>query len=121
MIQSFSARDARRLALAIGLCLLAFLFAVEAKLAWYSPSSGPLGAIQSAKARPADAPDEVPYAVSSLPLASAQTALLLAAFATTGLIKAQLCWASRVEPRAQLIFAVIFSSPERFFRPPPAR
>jgi hypothetical protein len=38
------------------LCLLAALFAIEAKLAWYAPASAPITQISSAKLQPTDPP-----------------------------------------------------------------
>ncbi len=42
-----------RAPLALGLCLLAFLFTIEAKTAWYGPSVGLGGSVRAAKAQPA--------------------------------------------------------------------
>jgi hypothetical protein len=56
MSGTFAARiPLRRATLAIALGLLAILFAVEAKTAWYSPF-GVCGDVRSAKAIPADTP-----------------------------------------------------------------
>lgn len=43
-----------RLALACSLCLLSIAFAMEAKIAWYGPLSGPGSEVRAAKAMPAD-------------------------------------------------------------------
>lgn len=53
------------------LCLLAVLFAIEAKLAWYAPDGNPTAQISAAKLQAADAPRLVAQV-----LASSQTALL---------------------------------------------
>jgi len=46
----------RRTPLALGLCLLAFLFAIEAKTAWYGPAVGLGSSVRAAKAQPAATP-----------------------------------------------------------------
>jgi hypothetical protein len=51
----------RRASLAFGLCLLAFLFAVEAKTAWYGPAAGFGGIVRAAKAQPVTSPEVVEH------------------------------------------------------------
>jgi hypothetical protein len=67
-------RATRRVTLALGLCLLAVIFALEAKTAWYGPANGPGIDVRAAKARPADLPqvidDGVPVPISVPPLLS---------------------------------------------------
>src|ERR1035441_8487219 len=63
MAGSSASRNFRRIALACGLCLLAFGFAMEAKTAWYSAAGGSGSEIASAKARPADLPEVVAHGV----------------------------------------------------------
>jgi hypothetical protein len=53
----------RRAPLALGLCLLAFLFAIEAKTAWYSTAAGFGGNIRAAKAQPMTSPEVVEHGV----------------------------------------------------------
>jgi hypothetical protein len=53
----------RRAPLALGLCLLAFLFAIEAKTAWYGPSAGFGGTVRAAKAQPVASPEVVEHGV----------------------------------------------------------
>src|SRR5579863_8253090 len=53
----------RRAPLAFGLCLLAFLFALEAKTAWYGPAAGFGGSVRAAKAQPATSPEVVDHGV----------------------------------------------------------
>ncbi|MGB8030262.1 MAG: hypothetical protein WCF30_11415 [Terracidiphilus sp.] len=53
----------RRAPLAFGLCLLAFLFAIEAKTAWYGPAAGFGGSIRAAKAQPMTSPEVVEHGV----------------------------------------------------------
>jgi hypothetical protein len=53
----------RRAPLALGLCLLAFLFAIEAKTAWYGPAAGFGGSVRAAKAQPVASPEVVEHGV----------------------------------------------------------
>jgi len=53
----------RRAPLAFGLCLLAFLFAIEAKTAWYGPAAGFGGSVRAAKAQPVTSPEVVEHGV----------------------------------------------------------
>ncbi len=53
----------RRAPLAFGLCLLAFLFAIEAKTAWYGPAAGFGGSVRAAKAQPMASPEVVEHGV----------------------------------------------------------
>jgi hypothetical protein len=50
------------------LCLLAAAFAIEAKLAWYSPASSPVAEISASKLHPADAPKLIAQALSAPPV-----------------------------------------------------
>jgi hypothetical protein len=103
------------------LCLLVALFAVEAKIAWFSPAGSASAQISFAKARPAEPPRMLSKRfVSPVPPAHdfAGTAMLLAvawlllASATIGL--------HRVFPaRAQVCVSPAFTA-SLFFRPPPA-
>ena len=43
------------------LCLLATAFAVEAKIAWYGPFTGPGSEVRAAKALPSDVPSVTDY------------------------------------------------------------
>jgi hypothetical protein len=57
MGKCFAARRTfQRIVPALGLCILAFLFAFEAKLAWYSPPRDPGSQVAAAKALRADSP-----------------------------------------------------------------
>lgn len=53
----------RRAPLALGLCLLAFLFAIEAKTAWYGPAVGFGSSVRAAKAQPEATPRVVEHGV----------------------------------------------------------
>jgi|SRR6185437_2046329 len=47
-------RHSRVTALGIALCLLAAVFAIEAKVAWFSPAGSPSAQISASKLQPAD-------------------------------------------------------------------
>ena len=53
----------RRTPLALGLSLLAILFAIEAKTAWYGPATGFGGIVRAAKAQPVTSPEVVEHGV----------------------------------------------------------
>jgi len=102
----------------IALCLLAVLFAIEAKLAWYGSDSGPASQISASKLQPADAPRLVAQAIASselIPHLSGTTA-----FVSLTLIIGVARWALR--PVEALPVQSSFSgfSTHLFFRPPPA-
>ena len=110
----------RRVPVAICLCLLAFLFAVEAKTAWYGPKAGPGSDVRAAKALPSNAPRAVDHGVPALDPVRPQAA--------SGVISAQSFaepWAVRPLNRRQVfglhpaVFKAAFFSPQLFFRPPP--
>ena len=110
----------KRNTLAFALCLLAVLFAVEAKFAWYSPANNSVAGIQSEKARPADLPALVSQGFPdrssvSLPptlaLFVAVTAIAWpVAFFLPGLAFDLSCLP---------VCAATYFSPGLFFRPPP--
>ena len=121
MIQVPISNHLRRSALAMGLCLLAFLFALEAKFAWYGPSNGPLTSIQSAKARPADLPELVSHGASTHFDAPLQFALVhLSEFVTPVLVKAASFCRLDLASKRRSLSATTYFSPGLFFRPPPA-
>src|ERR1700693_272133 len=62
------------------LCLLAALFAIEAKVAWFGPYGSPTAQISSAKLQPPDAPKiAAPIDAPSFPIAwLPQVAVILA-------------------------------------------
>ena len=110
----------RRAPLALGLCLLAFLFAIEAKAAWYGPAAGFGGNVRAAKAQPVSSPKVVEHGVPApdpahpnvafAPLPEIKTAMF------AGLLARAL---SEVLPIEHLhIFAAGFSFANHF-RPPP--
>lgn len=117
-----TSRSFKRTALALGLCLLAFGFAMEAKLACYSPAGGSDNDIVAAKARPADQPEVVSRGVHAPnPVHSQTLFVFLAALTAASLWKADaLLGHSSVYSRLSVSSAAYFS-PNLFFRPPPIR
>lgn len=111
----------RRNTLALGLCLLAVLFALEAKTAWYGPANGPRGDIQSQKALPADLPALVPHGVSTLPPITFSLSLIfLSSIAAIAWINAHFLPGADVDFHHIPVSAAPYFSPALFFRPPPA-
>src|SRR5579862_895134 len=121
MIQALISNHLRRSALTVGLCLLAVLFALEAKFAWYGPANGPLTTIQSAKARPADLPELVSHGASAHPASPLQFALVyLSVLVTAVLVKSESFCRLELASKRQSLSATTYFSPGLFFRPPPA-
>jgi hypothetical protein len=58
-------RHSRVTALGIVLCLLAAVFAIEAKVAWFSPAGSPSAQISSSKLQSADATRQSAYTVGN--------------------------------------------------------
>lgn len=107
--------------LALGLCLLAVLFALEAKTAWYGPTNGLCADIQSQKARPAKLPAVVSHGVSALPPATLPLALiLLASLAGIARTVADFLPGIGIDFNCIPVSAACYFSPGLFFRPPPA-
>jgi hypothetical protein len=106
------------LKIGVVLCLLAALFAIEAKLAWYAPDNAPASQISASKLLAADAPRIAALAVaSSLAAQLFWPAILLLsmAFPVAPIAFARLTAAHLPKPPS-------FSfSPSLFFRPPPIR
>src|ERR1700739_3463214 len=117
----FASPQMRHKTLALGLCLLAVLFALEAKTAWYGPTHGPSGDIQSQKALPADSPAEVSHGVSTLPTAAFPLALIfIASVAAIAWTHADFLRGVDVDFNHIPVSAAPYFSPGLFFRPPPA-
>jgi len=117
-----TSRAFRRTALALGLCLLAFGFAMEAKLACYSSAGGSGSDIVAAKARPVDLPEVVSHGVHLPgPVYSRMLVVLLAALTSPSLSKVDFL---RIHDSVYNCLSVSFAayfSPNLFFRPPPVR
>lgn len=115
-----------RVLLACSLCLLAFAFAMEAKIAWYGPALGPARDIRAAKALPADTPalavqrahlsDPIAQP-TSLPWLPAFAALLLAA---VGYLAAAEVSAAHLASDPVPVSGRSHFSALLYFRPPPA-
>jgi len=111
----------RRVPLAFALCLLAFLFALEAKTAMYGPENGPGSDVRAAKALPAVTPKLVKYRILSPDPLHPH-----AAFATLSSATAVVPQAAHLPHRTGVLrdhlslFTAAYLSPPHFFRPPPA-
>jgi hypothetical protein len=117
----FLIRHSRLTALGILLCVLAALFAVEAKIGWFSPAGSANAQISYAKARPAEPPKAPASRLAPSPSIAdpfAQTALLVAAVLSLAALAMQ---ATLLFPRAPRLSASQGLSVSLFFRPPPAR
>ena len=117
-----TSRTFRRTALALGLCLLAFGFAMEAKLACYSPAGGSGSDIVAAKARPNDLPEVVAHGVPALdPVRSQILVGFLAALTVSFLWKADALPGRNIVYGCLSVSSAAYFSPYLFFRPPPVR
>lgn len=121
MARLFASPKIRRNTLASVLCLLAVLFALEAKTAWYGPANGPGSEVRSQKARPADLPALVAHgdstqAPSTLPMAL----VLLACFPVMVWMEANSLRGIGLDFNSIPVSAAPYFSPSLFFRPPPA-
>ena len=102
--------------LGILLCLLAALFAVEAKLAWFGPEGSPTAQISSAKLQPADAPKALAQShVPSIPFALFRqfAAILVLLSITCPLVLIATPVRASIDPGSPGFFSSLF------FRPPP--
>ena len=118
---SAASLSTRRTPFALGLCLLAFLFAVEAKTAWYGPVTGPGDPVRAEKALPADAPkvDElgVPAPSFTHPQIAFAALVAIADALLPGTLASAIDEALHSRPP---VFSAAYFSPPNFFRPPPA-
>lgn len=112
----------RRTPLALGLCLLAFLFAIEAKTAWYGPPVGFGSNVRAAKAQPVAAPEVVEHGVAAPDPAHPHTSFAVLPLISVAL--SSLCLS--VQARSEILisrlpqYAVAGFSFSNRFRPPPA-
>lgn len=110
----------RRAPFAIGLCLLAMLFAFEAKTAWYGPVAGPGSEVRAAKELPVITPELVEHGVSSPdpehPTEAFAALLSSATFRSPRLKAFEL---HEIQSSRQPFFSLAHLSPPLFFRPPP--
>lgn|GEM_PF-6035124 len=118
-VSRYSIAQRRQLTvLGLALCLLAALFAIEAKLTWYQFGGNAPTHISSSKLQTADAPRRVAQAIASwkplvhLPEVATILALVL--------MIAALRFAPPAQPEP-VRFVIAQFSPHLFFRPPPTR
>jgi hypothetical protein len=99
------------------LCLLAAVFAIEAKCAWYGPEGSPMVQVSAAKLQPADAPRIIAQVLSPaiLPVFPEASVLVALALMTT-VAHITPAWARRTAK----VSALPSFSPFLFFRPPPS-
>jgi hypothetical protein len=107
--------------LALGLCLLAALFALEAKTAWYWAANGPGVDISSQKAFPADLPTVVcRQSPSQLPNILPLAMLLLTSMGAIAWKGKGFLRGIDVDFNHVPVSSAPYFSPSLFFRPPPA-
>jgi hypothetical protein len=110
----------RRTLPAFCLCLLAFVFAVEAKTAWYGPAAGIGSNISAAKARPAATPKLVQHHIPTIDPAHPQNlAASLLSVASAWLAATPVPRGSLVRHRSVHVASAAFFSAANFLRPPP--
>jgi hypothetical protein len=106
--------------LACWLCMLALVFAFEAKTAWYGPPAGPGSALSSAKALPVDLPQVVLHGVPVPdPVSPALPFLILAGLVLAFSAGFDSRMTNRVDREGLSRASWSFFSPQLFFRPPP--
>ncbi|SRR6266567_4402156 len=106
--------------LGIVLCLLAALFAVEAKIAWYSPAGSASALISSTKLQAADAPKLISHAPSAPAPPSLHFIEIAAVLALALFCLAIMSRAARTSPRRLQVCVSPGFSECLFFRPPPS-
>jgi hypothetical protein len=120
MSGDLSNRRSSRTLIALVLCLLAFTFAVEAKLAWYLPPQTTGSEVQAAKALPADIPQIILHGLPDhnpiFPLVP--LTLLLAVLTACRPAALSFCG---VTANDRSPIATSSFSPTNFLRPPPVR
>jgi hypothetical protein len=112
----------QRTLLTLGLCMLAFLFAFEAKLLWYGPPGNPSVQISAAKALRADSPALISHGMPAPDGVHERLAIaalaVLAAFSIAASDASPNRHPSSAEP---LVLLSGYLVPSIDFRPPPAR
>lgn len=115
-------RHSRLTVFGVVLCLLAALFAVEAKMAWYSPAGSARAEISAAKLQPADVTKLISHLSNSAPFQIPQAPDFYenaAVMALALLCMAAMSLVARLAPRHQQVCAAPSFSAPLFFRPPP--
>jgi hypothetical protein len=115
----FLIRHSRLTALGIMLCVLAALFAVEAKIAWFSPAGSGNAQISFAKARPAEQPKGLAQRFHSQSPPSNDFAAEATLFTATLLLAVPAIVVVRPAPARWQVSASPGFSAALFFRPPP--
>jgi len=112
----------RHSVLAVSLCFLAVLFAVEAKIALYTPSDGPGCDIRSAKGRPAEIPEVALHGISAPESAHPLMSFAFVSTLAGGMIlPARSIFGRDLAHQPLPVSAAAFFSPHLFLRPPPIR
>lgn len=107
------------MAVGLVLCLLAALFSIEAKLAWFGPSGSPTSQISASKLQAADAPRLIAKALARTAPA-VHVPVIFAALALV--VFAVPAYASFCTAGTQTLPSLLPSYfPSLFFRPPPVR
>jgi hypothetical protein len=121
MVSNSAASPAiHRIILACGLCLLAVIFAMEAKTAWFGPTIGPGSAVRAAKALPADMPRLIEHGIPVPdPIHPQIPFALLTTLAVDQANAADVPARSIASRRQSAVSLAAYFSPQIFFRPPP--
>ncbi len=113
-------RAVTRTAFAIGLCILAFSFAMEAKLVLYSLADGSETDIAAARAFPADLPEAEASSVPAPDPVHPKTPFAIVPAWTAGSLCKADGWLGGNVPCTHLsVVSARCFSPNHFFRPPP--
>ena len=105
---------------AMALCLLAFTFAVEAKLAWYLPPHTMGSEVQATKAMPADVPQVILHGLPDHHPIFPWLSLTISLLFLIGSKPAALSFYG-IHKRIRPPFSDSSFSPCNFLRPPPIR
>lgn len=116
----FESRHLRLTTVGIVLCLLAALFAVEAKIAWFSPAGSGCAQMSAAKARPAEQPKLLPVRLTWPDAAPQDFAFYPAIFINLFLLCALAAVVLAGRPEAPAADASPAFAAALFFRPPPS-
>jgi hypothetical protein len=116
----FLIRHSRLTALGMTLCLLAALFAVEAKIAWFSPAGSAGAQISSAKARPAEPPKALPQHFASLAPPAGSFIAITTLLAVVRIMTPNAAAGVRVARIRPVVFRPDIFPAALFFRPPPS-
>lgn len=116
-----ASRSFRQTTLAIGLCLLALSFAMEAKLARYGLAARPASEVRATKALPDDAPGPVQPCDPSPDPANPQLPFaVLVALAVSCIAAADILLRRGILSSYLPASSLAHLSPQISFRPPPA-